>query len=273
MYFNPYGYPYQTNYYGMESFNHVGNPYYTIDPYRLMYANPYNSYLVSNGNEKLTLKDYGANPFVININEASKQNNNYRTTLWTGKHLQLTLMSINPGEDIGLEIHPVVDQFLRIEQGQGIAEMGKNKDHLDFKQNISDDSAIFVPAGTWHNVTNTGNTPLKLYSIYAPPNHPFGTVHPTKADAMAQRRNSGQQSGNTVISGKTPDEWVRYTEYLVNEGLEDVKRGINATHILQEFILMGVLVGQGYTPEKAYETVEEWERSGVSKLLQQSKNM
>ena len=65
----------------------------------------------------------------------------------------------------------------------------------------------------------------------------------------------------------------RYTEFLVNEGLEDVKRGINATHILQEFTLMGVLVGKGYSPEKAYQTVEDWERTGESKLLQQSKNM
>ncbi|MCG3087324.1 ferritin-like domain-containing protein [Sporosarcina cyprini] len=71
---------------------------------------------------------------------------------------------------------------------------------------------------------------------------------------------------------QTPDEWVMYTNYLVQEGLEDVRRGVPATHILQEFILMGVLVGQGYTPEVAYQTVEEWERTGQSKLLQQSKN-
>ncbi|RIJ63184.1 cupin domain-containing protein [Rummeliibacillus sp. TYF005] len=137
---------------------------------------------------KETLKDNGANPFVININEASKQNNNYRTTLWTGKHLQLTLMSINPGEDIGLETHPNVDQFLRIEQGEGVAQMGESKDNLTFKENVNDDSAIFIPAGTWHNVTNTGSTPLKLYSIYTPPNHPFGTIHPTRADAMAAEK-------------------------------------------------------------------------------------
>lgn len=137
---------------------------------------------------KETLKDNGANPFVININEASKQNNNYRTTLWTGKHLQLTLMSINPGEDIGLETHPNVDQFLRIEQREGVAQMGESKDNLTFKENVNDDSAIFIPAGTWHNVTNTGSTPLKLYSIYTPPNHPFGTIHPTRADAMAAEK-------------------------------------------------------------------------------------
>ena len=219
------------------------------------------------------LKDYGAEPFVVNINQAAKQNNTFRTALWSGKYLQVTLMSLNVGEDIGLEMHPDVDQFLRIEQGLGIVQMGKSRDYLNFERNVYDDSAIMLPAGTWHNLTNTGNIPLKLYSIYAPPNHPFDTVHPTKADAMAGEKGNGHSNGNNVISGKTPDEWVRHTEFLVNEGLEDVKRGINATHILQEFILMGVLVGEGYSPEKAYETVEEWERTGESKLLQQSKNM
>lgn len=219
---------------------------------------------------ELVLKDYGPNPYVVNINEASIQNQNYRTALWTGKHLQVTLMSIEVGDDIGLEIHPKVDQFLRIEKGQGIVQMGKSRDNLTFQTNVADDSAIMIPAGTWHNVTNTGNTPLKLYSIYAPPNHPFGRVHVTHADAMERPVAS---NGTPEVFGKTPDEWVKHTEFLVQEGLEDVKRGINATHILQEFILMGVLVGKGYTPEKAYETVEEWERTGKSQLLQQSKNM
>jgi mannose-6-phosphate isomerase-like protein (cupin superfamily) len=145
--------------------------------------------------------------------------------------------------DIGLEMHPNVDQFLRIEQGQGIVQMGKSRDNLNFERNVYNDSAIMLPAGTWHNLTNTGNIPLKLCSIYAPPNHPFGTVHGTKADAIASEEGNGHGNGNTVISGRTPDEWIQYTEFLVNEGLEDVKRGINATHILQEFILMGVLVG------------------------------
>ncbi|MCH7323303.1 cupin domain-containing protein [Solibacillus sp. MA9] len=129
------------------------------------------------------IRDHGGEPFVVNINQVSKQNNNYRTAIWTGDHLQVTLMSINVGEDIGLEIHPSVDQFLRIESGQGLVQMGKSKDNLNIVKNVGDDYAIIVPAGTWHNVINTGNTPLKLYSIYAPPNHPFGTVHRTKADA------------------------------------------------------------------------------------------
>ncbi|MDY0406435.1 cupin domain-containing protein [Virgibacillus sp. 179-BFC.A HS] len=130
-------------------------------------------------------RDHGNQPFVVNIEEETEGNNTFRTALWTGKHLQVTLMSIPVGEDIGLEVHPDVDQFLRIEEGQGFVQMGPTQNNLDFERDVDDDDAIMVPAGTWHNVTNTGNKPLKLYSIYAPPNHPFGTVHETKADAEA----------------------------------------------------------------------------------------
>lgn len=123
--------------------------------------------------------DHGPKPFTVDINKATISNNNYRTTLWTGKHLQLTMMSIEVGDDIGLEVHPHVDQFLRIEEGNGVALMGSSKERLTFNQPVFSDSAIFIPAGTWHNVVNTGNKPLKLYSIYAPPNHPHGTIHKT----------------------------------------------------------------------------------------------
>jgi mannose-6-phosphate isomerase-like protein (cupin superfamily) len=136
-------------------------------------------------NNYIVLTDYGPEPFAININQATKQNNTFRTALWTGKHLQLTLMSIKVGEDIGLENHPNLDQFIRIEQGQGLVKMGQSKTNLDFQRRVADEYAIFIPAGTWHNLINTGNIPLKLYSIYAPPQHPKGTVHRTKADAMA----------------------------------------------------------------------------------------
>ncbi|BAK97908.1 hypothetical protein OBV_07100 [Oscillibacter valericigenes Sjm18-20] len=137
----------------------------------------------------MVLKDYGPEPFVINIDWATKQNDTFRTALWTGSHLQLTLMSINPGEEIGLENHPDIDQFLRIEQGQGLVKMGQSKDNLNFQRSIGNGYAIIIPAGTWHNLINTGNIPLKLYSIYAPPQHPKGTVHKTKADAMAGEHN------------------------------------------------------------------------------------
>lgn len=130
-------------------------------------------------------KDFGPEPFVVDINEATMQNSNFRTALWTGNHLQLTLMSINVGEDIGLEIHNDLDQFIRIEEGQGIVKMGNRKDRLDFQEKVSDDFALIIPAGKWHNLINTGSIPLKLYSIYAPPQHPKGTVHETKEIAEA----------------------------------------------------------------------------------------
>ncbi|MFS0576167.1 cupin domain-containing protein [Sporosarcina sp. 179-K 3D1 HS] len=148
---------------------------------------PYSGPLPVQGNNPRheVLRDYGKQPFVLNINEAAKQNNTFRTAIWTGDHLQVTLMSIGVGEDIGLETHPSVDQFLRIEEGQGLVRMGDTRDNLNFEARVHDDSAIMVPAGKWHNLINTGNIPLRLYTIYAPPEHPFGTVHRTRADAMA----------------------------------------------------------------------------------------
>lgn len=131
-------------------------------------------------NNKINLKDYGPQPLVVNIDKATKQNNNFRTALWTGEYFQVTLMSINVGDDIGLEIHQDTDQFIRIEEGQGIVKMGKSRDKLDFQANAHDDFAIMIPAGIWHNIINTGNKPLKVYAIYAPPEHPKGVVNVTK---------------------------------------------------------------------------------------------
>jgi len=130
--------------------------------------------------------DFGGKPFVIDITKATECNETFRTALWTGSHLQLTVMCIHPGEDIGLEVHPHVDQFLRVESGRGLIQMGDRRDDLCFEQPVFDDSAIFVPAGTWHNITNIGDKPLKLYTVYAPPNHAFGAVHQTKAIAEAE---------------------------------------------------------------------------------------
>lgn len=130
------------------------------------------------------LKDYGPNPFKINIEKATIDNNNFRLALWTGSHLQLTLMSLNVGQDIGLELHPNVDQFIRIEQGQGEVTMGDMQDMVDFRENVKAEDIFIIPAGKWHNLVNTGTVPLKLYSIYAPANHPHGTVHRTKQDAI-----------------------------------------------------------------------------------------
>ncbi len=129
--------------------------------------------------------DYGAQPFVLNIEEATLANDKFRVAKWTGNNLQMTLMTIQPGDDIGLEVHADHDQFLRVEQGLGLVQMGSAEDNLDYEQPVEDDYAIFVPAGMWHNVTNTSDQPLKLYSIYAPSEHPRGTIHNTKAEAEA----------------------------------------------------------------------------------------
>jgi mannose-6-phosphate isomerase-like protein (cupin superfamily) len=94
-------------------------------------------------------------------------------------------MRLAAGEDIGVEAHDDRDQFLRIEQGQARVELGKSKDAMDETHDVGDDWAIIVPAGVWHNVVNTGESELKLYSLYSPPEHPPGTVHRTKADAEA----------------------------------------------------------------------------------------
>ncbi|MFR4351044.1 MAG: cupin domain-containing protein [Roseburia sp.] len=130
--------------------------------------------------------DFGPEPFVVNISCATEQNSFYRRGLWTGCNLQLTLMCIPPCGEIGLEVHPENDQFLRLEEGQGTVMMGYCQERLDFQRSICKDDAIFVPAGTWHNVINTGRTPLKLYAIYAPPHHPHGIVHRTKAESDAR---------------------------------------------------------------------------------------
>ncbi len=176
----------------------IGSPKYNSDHMNNacnMYPCPYfgmpiyDSDLEDDGS--IRLKDYGPEPFAVNIEEAAEQNNTFRTALWTGRHLQLTLMSIKVGEDIGLEIHPNIDQFIRIEEGQGIVKMGDRKDRLDFQKKVYDGFAFFIPAGTWHNLINTGNKPIKLYSIYAPPQHPKGTVHETKAIAEAAEKNRG----------------------------------------------------------------------------------
>lgn len=131
--------------------------------------------------------DCGPEPFVVNIACATKENPFYRRTLWTGCHLQLTLMCIPPCGEIGLEVHPDDDQFLRIEKGCGTVMMGPGCDVLTCRQPVGSGDAIFIPAGTWHNVVNRGTTPLKLYSIYAPPHHPHGTLHRTKEESDSRK--------------------------------------------------------------------------------------
>ncbi|MDP3445367.1 MAG: cupin domain-containing protein [Ignavibacteria bacterium] len=132
----------------------------------------------------IEINDNGPAPFVGNIENFTLGNENYRTTLWTGSSLQITLMAILPGHDIGMEVHMDHDQFLRIEQGQATVQMGPAEGQLQTWQ-AGDNDAVVVPAGTWHNLVNSGDEILKVYSIYAPPEHPHGTVHVTKEDAEA----------------------------------------------------------------------------------------
>lgn len=130
------------------------------------------------------MQDNGPNPYIVDIEELTLDNDTFRTVAWTGKNMQMTVMAIEPGDDIGLEVHADHDQFLRIEQGEARVELGPNKDELTASE-AEEDFAIFVPAGTWHNLTNIGDDTLKLYSIYTPPEHAHGTIHQTKAIADA----------------------------------------------------------------------------------------
>jgi len=119
------------------------------------------------------------------IEKATLANETFRTVVFTGEHTQLTVMRLNPGEEIGWESHHDRDQFLRLEQGQARVEFGRTEDAVDETHQVEDDWAFIVPAGLWHNVVNTGTEDLKLYSLYSPPEHPDGTVHLTKAEADA----------------------------------------------------------------------------------------
>jgi len=131
----------------------------------------------------MTITDIGPKPQAFDIEEATKDNKNYRTVAWSGRYLQVTLMSIPVGEDIGLEAHPETDQFLRLDAGTGRVQMGPKKDQLDFDKEVSDGWSVMVPAGTWHNITNTGKEPMQLYAIYAPVHHAAGKIHKTADDA------------------------------------------------------------------------------------------
>lgn len=116
--------------------------------------------------------------FTSDIEKVTEDNVDFRRVLFTGSHMQLVVMSLTPGEEIGWEVHDSVDQFFRIEDGK--AQFQLENGHFD----LQEDEAIIIPAGTKHNVVNTSEAEeLKLYTIYSPPNHPDGTVHRTKGDA------------------------------------------------------------------------------------------
>ena len=130
----------------------------------------------------MSINDNGPQPNAFDIETATKDNTAYRAVAWTGKYLQVTLMSIPVGSSIGLEVHPETDQFLRLDAGSGVCRMGPSETELTDTE-VSDGWSIQVPAGTWHDVVNTGDEPLQLYAIYAPSHHAQGTVHETADDA------------------------------------------------------------------------------------------
>lgn len=129
--------------------------------------------------------------WVNDIEKATLSNPTFRTVLFTGTRMQLTVMRLAPGEEIGLEMHDDVDQFIRIEQGRATVTFGPAEDEVAESHDAGADWAIVIPAGTWHNVINAGDADLKLYSLYSPPEHPKGTVHQTKAEADAAEAGHG----------------------------------------------------------------------------------
>lgn len=133
-------------------------------------------------------EDIGKGPWIEDIDTKTVQNTTFRTVLHTGRHAQLTVMCIKPGEGIGREVHRRNDQFLCIVAGQARVELGPNQDEVEQTQQIGPGWAGIVPEGVWHNVVNCGEDDLTLYSLYSPPVHLDGTVHHTKAEAEAAER-------------------------------------------------------------------------------------
>lgn len=145
----------------------------------------------------MDIHDNGPKPNVFDIETATVENDAYRRVAWTGKHLQVTLMSIEPGKAIGLEVHKGTDQFLRIDQGRGVAKIGPAEDDLQ-EYEVEDGWSIQVPEGMWHDIENTGDEPLRLYAIYAPTHHAKGIVQ-----ATAKKAEEDEEAGRDE-----PPKWV-----------------------------------------------------------------
>lgn len=149
------------------------------------------------------IEDIGPKPQSFDIERATKENTDYRSVAWSGRYLQVTLMSIPVGGDIGLEAHPETDQFLRLDAGRGRVQMGSAKEELTFEQEVSDGWCVLVPAGTWHNITNIGTTAMQVYAIYAPAHHTPGKIHATAAIAEADK--DDQPANWSVQAKQAPD--------------------------------------------------------------------
>ena len=134
-------------------------------------------------NKHHIFKDYGGAPLILNLPVAAERNEHFRQAIWTGEDLQLTVMTIPMGGEIGAEMHENLDQMLRVESGVALVRIGEDLDHLRDTRRIGTGSVLLIPRGTYHNVLNVGREPLRLSSVYAPPAHPKGTVHKTKDEA------------------------------------------------------------------------------------------
>ena len=134
-------------------------------------------------NKHTIFKDYGGAPLILNLPVAAERNGHFRQAVWTGESLQLTVMSIPVGEEIGVEMHETLDQMLRVESGVALVRIGEEGGRLRDARRVGTGSVFLIPAGTYHNILNVGREPLKLSSVYAPPAHPKGTVHKTNEEA------------------------------------------------------------------------------------------
>jgi mannose-6-phosphate isomerase-like protein (cupin superfamily) len=148
--------------------------------------------------------DIGPQPQSFDIEGATQLNPNYRSVAWSGRYLQVTLMSIPVGGNIGLEVHPETDQFLRLEAGKGRVQMGAAQDKLTFEQDVSDGWCVLVPAGIWHNITNCGEVPMQVYTIYAPAHHQPDKVQVNAAAAQADKHDD--PAGWSVQPSHSPDK-------------------------------------------------------------------
>ncbi|MGV8909181.1 MAG: cupin domain-containing protein [Propionicimonas sp.] len=156
----------------------------------------------------MKITDNGPQPNAFDLETATVENSNYRTVAWTGRYLQVTLMSIPPGSSIGLEAHPETDQFVRIDAGSGHVTMGPTEDDLSFQLDVSDGWSVQVPAGTWHDIINIGEDDLRLYVVYAPVHHTPGIVQKTAEDAERDEKSGRDEPPAWSVQPKSsePDQ-------------------------------------------------------------------
>ena len=154
----------------------------------------------------MSVDDIGPRPNAFDIETATRENSTYRTVVWTGAHLQVTLMSIPPGSSVGLEAHPDTDQFLRLDAGRGRVTMGPSEDDLSFVREVEDGWCVTVPAGTWHDIVNIGETDMRLYAIYAPVHHAAGIVQQTAQDAERDEEDGTDVPPSWAVAPQTSSD-------------------------------------------------------------------